>query len=485
MSRRHTLKPIRRRRYERVDGRWNLASSLLVPPLRLGNCVFLRLGSIAVGVMSLCCLVPASPAAAQPVAMTLKPEDYSEEAKLATLLWAQTPEVIEARGEAGAAASEVTRARKLPNPTLDFTWGTIPIGNTNPPDLADPIFHVPNYNVGISELIELAKRGPRQAATVAELETARAKALAVLSTRFFDLLETIGHIAQQQLRAAVIDGQVKASERLLALDRARAQKGEIAVIDADRSAVELNRLQATRDAARTALEMARADCVAIIAAQCPPFASGKAARRFLRDGAGRDLPSSWSSEIEQQRPDIAALDAALRAANERATLARHRSIPDVTLRLGYTYDTFLAAGNQQQSLNLGFQVPLPVADQGQADLQAATAALARAFHARQSLVESGRLALELAVRQRDLIADRGKQMTAALAKARELRDSLESVARAGAASQVDVLLARRAYQDLLLERIELDADGYTTALHLREAAAAFPKPQTPEEELRS
>src|SRR5690349_6303744 len=72
--------------------------------------------------------------------------DYLDENTLAELLWAQAPEVLDARTLAGVAASEVTRAHTYPNPNFDFTWGTIPIGRTNPPGLQDPLVNVPNYN---------------------------------------------------------------------------------------------------------------------------------------------------------------------------------------------------------------------------------------------------------------------------------------------------------------------------------------------------
>src|SRR5262249_58814578 len=89
------------------------------------------------------------------------------------------------------------------------------------------------------------------------------------------------------------------------------------------------------------------------------------------------LPTQWSPEIEARRPDLSALAAALRAADQKVTLAKRQSIPDVTVRFGYTYDTFVVAGNQRNSLGLGMQVPLPVMNHGQADLEAARAALFR------------------------------------------------------------------------------------------------------------
>ena len=412
-------------------------------------------------------------------AQALDVTDYDDEAKLAAALWAHAPEVIDARSAAATAASDLHKARTLPNPQLDFTWGTMPIGTTNPPNLHDPWSNVPNYTVGISELIELGKRGPRAAAAAAQLEQARAQALATLATRFFALLDAIGDIAKNQARAGVLNAQVHAGEDTLVLERARAAKGETAAADLERAELEHMRLVAGRDSARSDLENARGACAAIVAEPCPAFATARDARAYLRHAAASVAPRTWSPELERQRPDIAALDAALQAADEQATLARRRAIPDVTVRAGYTYDTFEAAGNQRQSAALGIQVPLPVFDHGQADLEAATAVLAKARDTRAALVGSARSALETAARQRELVASRITQMGGALQTARSVRTSMEGAARQGGASQLDVLLAQRAHQDLLLARTDLDAEAFEAALKIREAAGDFPRPQPP------
>ena len=430
-----------------------------------------------------CCLALPSDVIAQPppAIPALLPADYRDEGTLAELLWQHDPQVIEARQAADTAASELRRAGLYPNPVLDLGWNTIPIGKTNPPDLNDPLGNVPSYTAGISELIELAKRGPRRAAATAQLQAARVQALAALSSRFFELMARIGRLATSQARAGVIGEQIGDSERLLELDRARADKGEIAAIEVERSEVEHSRLLAAREAALAELESARAECGALLAQPCPRFASAEAAQAFLQRQSAATLPTSWSAENERRRPEITALDATLEAAEDRATLAHRQAIPDPTVRLGYTYDTFVASGDQRQSLALGLQLPLPVANRGQADLQAALATLARARQARQSLVASNRIAFEAAARQRELVASRIRQLEEALQKARALRQSMEGAAQQGGASQVDVLIARRDYQELLLDRTELDAEAYEAALKVRQAAALFPRPQGQEE----
>jgi len=130
------------------------------------------------------------------------------------------------------------------------------------------------------------------------------------------------------------------------------------------------------------------------------------------------------------------------------------------------------------------QVPLPVMNHGQADLEAASAALLRAQRARSSLVSAGQLTLRAGARERDLIAGRVTQLQAALANADRLRSTMEGAVQQGGMSQVDVLLARRRYQELLLEGAELDGDAYDAALKVRQVAALFPRPPVEVEEAK-
>ena len=82
------------------------------------------------------------------------------------------------------------------------------------------------------------------------------------------------------------------------------------------------------------------------------------------------------------------------------------------------------------------------------------------------------------MQRRKLIADRLTRLDTALAKADELRTTMSGAAREGGASEVDVLLARRRYQEVLLDRTQLDYDAYAAALAGRQAAALFPAPET-------
>lgn len=408
--------------------------------------------------------------------LTLNPRDYGDDQKLIDILWAHAPEVLATRSAAAAARAEAQRATFLPNPAVDATWGTIPLGHTTPRDLSDPLDRVPSYSVGVSELVEIGKRTSRQAATRAEWERSHQDSRAALADRFFLLLGAIGKVAKEQERTAVMDDLVSSSEQLLALDRARVRNGDIAAVDLNRAEVEHLRLTADRGAALTDLNAALSDCSLLAAAHCSRFPSGKAAVEFLEKAGMQSVPEQWSQEIEDRRADMMALRAAEDAATARLQLARNQALPDVTMRFGYTYDQFVASGNQRNSLSLGVQIPIPVSDHGQADQLAAATALSQAEAAHDSLAAAGRSSLKSVLAQRRLVLDRRGELDKALEKALSVREALTGAMQHGGADRSDVLLAQRAYRELVLDRTDLDAQLFDTTLRARQLTAMLPDP---------
>jgi len=404
----------------------------------------------------------------------LSAHDYGDDALLGAWLWTHNPEVIDARSAVRAASAETTRSQLLPNPSFDATWGTIPLGATNPPALQSPLTSVPYYSLGVSQPFEIGKRQPRKNIAIANVEVAQAQARDSYAARFFDLLESIGRIAQAQSRATAYEALVAASEGLLKLQRARASKGDIAVLDLTRAEVEQQRLLVAQSTVQLEMAQAQADCATIAATECQAFASGDAARAWLRKVATMPLPQQWSSEVEARRADFRALAANSRAAHALVEFGRAMRLPDVAARLGYTYDQFTVSGNQAHSLALSLQIGLPVFSHGQADLQAAAGQLERVQAVRLSRTVAGRLALQAAGQRRQLSLSRALQIEEALAKAADVLAALTEAMRRGSASLGDVLMARRAHQELLLERLELDTATFAAVLDARKAAALYP-----------
>ncbi|HXU82504.1 MAG TPA: TolC family protein, partial [Polyangia bacterium] len=288
---------------------------------------------------------------------------------MAATVWQSAPDVLAARRDLIDAEAVQARAHLLPNPTLMGSWNTIPIGArptidpaTNRPVQFDD---VPNYSVGISELFELGKRGPRQQAAAAARAGSQLGVLDVYLHDFFSVLEALADQAAQTARLAVLERLVTDSQESLRLQKARADKGDIAPLEVDRLEVEHSRLLSAMHDAQADREGTMVTCNALLGTPCPRFAGEDEARRFLSSHGSP--PAAESATALASRPDLQALQAERNRLHAELTLAERQSIPDPVATVGFTHDEFVAAGNQPNSLNVSVAIPLPIFDRGQTE----------------------------------------------------------------------------------------------------------------------
>ena len=390
--------------------------------------------------------------------MTLDLSAAPDEAALVNLLWEHAPDLQLARARVAAARAEAQRAHFLPNPTIDLSANTLPVGPSNPVGLSEPWANTPNYALGVSELIELGKRGPRQEATrlavVATLYDARAQ----LTDRYHDLEEAIGEVAASVRRIALLSDLVADALRLSEVQRARADKGDTALLDADRARLEEQKLRASLREQQAKLLSNLRLCSQAAGVPCEPFANLAATSAWLSR-----LRGEYPVDAVEQRPDVLSLTAAAQSARASETLARNRVIPDPTVRVGYVRDQFVVSGNQQNSLFVGLSVPIPLFDHGQADAAAAAGAATAATRARAALVQIGRDAAARFGAEAASLAERRAQLTnETLPLARSVVSRLDAAVQRGGAEIQDLLLARRTLGELLLEAADVDL----TAFHL-------------------
>ncbi|MCA2978969.1 MAG: TolC family protein [Myxococcaceae bacterium] len=374
------------------------------------------------------------------------------------MVWQFAPDLREARAEVGAARGAVERARLLPNPGLDVGVGTIPVGPLNPPGLEAPLLNVPNLSIGLSFLLEVAKRGPRAEAADAQVQATALSALDRLRQRVLDVMAAIADVAAAEVRVATLTSLAEDARKLAALQRARAEKGDASVLDADRAQLEQEATRAALGEAEEAVQQTLRACTDLSGLPCLPFAAAPRALAWL------ELPVPVSAALEE-RPDVKGLDAAQAAAAATATLAANRVLPDVTVHAGYVHDRFVISGNQQNSLFVGVSVPLPMFDRGQPEARAAESLRRHLAARRERLValapsQAERLAGELVAveaRQQHLKAS-------SLPLARSVVDRLEAAVSRGAAPLQELLLARRAWAELVLMENELDRASFRLRL---------------------
>jgi cobalt-zinc-cadmium efflux system outer membrane protein len=402
---------------------------------------------------------------------SLKLSSAPAEAELAQLLWESSAELQLSRGRVAQARGDYERAQLLPNPGLDVSMNTIPLGplNTaNDPSLTSP-WQVPNYGFGLSELVELGKRGPRQESTRRALDAAMYDARELFRQRFYDLQEHLGEIAAAQARVGELKEVADGAHHMTAIQKARSERGESQGLDADRALLEEEKLQAAVLQEEEHLLTELRACSDVLGIPCEPFDTTEQADAFL------DRAMGVAGTPLEDRPDIRSLQAQEDSARALQTLSSRKAIPDPTLRVGYVRDEFVASGNQQNSLYVGVSIPLPMFDHGQADARAAAAAAEAAGRARERTLAAARVSLSRLQQQKKSLETRHKQLREhALPLARDVVQRLDQALGRGGIAVQDLIFARRTLAELLIDDRDLDMDEFRNAVELLRAGGAVP-----------
>src|SRR5262245_16985915 len=394
---------------------------------------------------------------------------------LAELLWNRSPELSQVRTRLGAAQADVRRSQVLPNPNLDLSWNTIPVGTSNPSGLDDPLNHVPNYAVSLSSLVEIAKRGPRQRAARSSFSAVELDASELLRLHYFDLVDHIAEVASAEIRVGALSDLAGDAARLKDIQSERAKRGDAAGLDVDRARLEEEKYVANLADERRKLADALLECSRLVGVPCEPFADRDRAARFLSE---REAVPAGTGDFDE-RPDLRSLSAQAESARASLELAHNKRIPDPTLRAGYVYDQFVVAGNQRNSFLVGVSVPLPVFDRGQGDAIEAAANLQVASRTRALLREqAARDASQLGAQAADVDKQRVVLRDRSVPLARSLVHTLDSAVQRGGASLQDLLLARRTLGELLLDSADLDLQAFRiSTASARNSAAGPPLPR--------
>lgn len=388
--------------------------------------------------------------AASPLSLS----ELSDGKELVARVWQSAPALEEARARMAQAEAERRKAFRLPNPGLAVSVNTLPVGPLNPPELRDPFLNVPNVAVGLSVLLELGKRGPRQEAKTEAARAVALEALEQLRREVLSLEATIGDVAAAQLRVDALTSLAADAQSLSNLQQARASKGDTSELDADRARLEQEGSETSLGEAQAELASALRACSEQVAAPCLPFVDSAQA-------------STWLDRVEpegpllERRPDLRALEAARRSALAAQTLAAHGWLPDPTVTIGYLRDQFVASGNQQNSLFVGVSMPLPIFEHGADERDAAGVAARSAERARELLLLSSRQQLtQLASELNAIDARRTRLRAQSLPLARSVVERLAAATNRGAAPLHELLLARRTLTELLLTTTELDRSAF-------------------------
>lgn len=396
---------------------------------------------------------------------------------LEELVSRRAPSLEQAALDVDLARADVRQSRLLLNPSLDASWGTIPVGETNPPGLRSPMANIPNYGLGVGYTFEIGKRGPRIDRALALERAAKESLRASARAQAIELARLLGVLATSTLRLAGVRGIVESGKKAIALAEERLASSFGTPLDIDRLRIEVARNEQQVLSAESDRAEALAACSALVGAPCRSFTSEAEAKGFLATIIDRVAAPLGPPE---DRPDVRALAAAKSAADAELSLARAQAIPDPTVHVGFTHDTFLTSGAQGNSLNLSVSLPIPIFDHGQALADAAQAKRDRAAAQRAKLLEASRARLP-ALSDR-LAAQRARKdalSSSVIPRALAVLRDVEAAAANRLLSLADVIQARRAVAELLVEEADSYADAFDAALEIAAERPTTSEPSQP------
>ncbi len=429
--------------------------------------------------LSLLVFVSALPAFAQGVPV-LELAHLPPANAMAELVWEHSPDLAVARARVGLAEAEIIRAHVFLNPTFDFAWTGIAVGETNPAGLT--LAQTPSYAFTLSQTFELGKRGPRQAAARASKRAISFDLWEALRQRFIDVQVKVAEVASAEVRIQALSEAAADASKLSKVQQARASKGDTSGLDSDRARLDEQKILSNLGEAQENLQNALIECAHAIGITCVPFGDPISAQDFLEKA--RSIEPVLELSL---RPDLKSLEAQSEAAADLATLAARHAVPDPTVRVGYVRDQLVIAGDQPNSLFVGVTLPLPFFDHGQADAQAARVQAETADRTRALLSELGRRDIERLARQLTLAKGRQATLTMqTLPLARQVVEALAKTVLVGGAPIQDLLLARRTLEELTVDSADVDLLVFKLALDLdRVTGRGAPVPQALEADVRN
>lgn len=377
-----------------------------------------------------------------------------DSSRLAAWLAGHSPEIHAARARLAQSKADTATSHLLPNPVLDASLANVPVSETNPPGLG--FSETAIYTVGLSETVELGKRGPRIAGAELRQRSAALQLVAAERDQLSAARFALANALHRGLRVAIFDESFKDAEHAADLERTRFEQKALSGTEYDRLLLDLANLRADFERERAEYAAALADCAAALGAECD---LGGTREDDLSGAAPIDAALASAARLEH-RPDLQALDAERQAAERDAALARGRAIPDLTLRVGYTHDRFVVSGDNRNTLTFGVALPLPVFDRGQHDSSRALNRAAELRDTRVALLLQARADLAgLLSRKATLEKVISSIERESLPRSSSVLQSTQIAFDHGGVSLTDLLLARRTHIALQLtlldERFEL------------------------------
>jgi cobalt-zinc-cadmium efflux system outer membrane protein len=405
-----------------------------------------------VGALLAVVVASSRPAAAEEQHVPLR-RLLSDSGALVRWLYERNPDLGAAKARVDQAEAGLSQSRVIPNPTLFVAVSGSPNPNSAGPGGPEvTVGDTVNYSIGLSETIEIGKRGPRARAAELRRNAARAASQDVLADHLADARDALARVVYFAERSRVLGERLSSARHVAALERVRLEHGDISGIDQDR--LELDASAVARGYAdnQVDLESAVADCAAILLGSCWPIDAD-----MNTVDAAAPAPETLANvgSMIRARPDIRAALAASAAAKTDAVYFRRYAIPDPTVGVAYAHDFYTLAGNQAHMLTASVSLPLAFFDHGQHLARGAEGQAAELGMQARSLETRAEAAARSLFARRNILRDKLETLTKlAVPRADAVLKSSEDAYHRGQLSLTDLLLVRREHASLLLDAID-------------------------------
>ena len=356
----------------------------------------------------------------------------------------RNPTLVAARAGVDAAAADRLSASRRPNPAVTLDSEGYPLFESPRPTFWDN----QEFTLRMDQELETAgRRGLRVAVADADRRVAsltlrdRVRAVALEVMRAY----TSASLAQADLTVA--KASLEEIDRVIELNRARFQQGEISGAELRRLQVERLRFVEDVFAAELGLKNARAAILALVGAtsldQPLEFTDSLKAPDAVRVAAA--VPDTFGATLAQAlavRPDVLAAREERARAETATHLQRALRSPNITVGAGYRR-TFAT-----NAIVFGVTLPVPLFNQNQGGVARAAAEL-RAAEARSTAAEiTVRLDVQRAANAAQTNRARVEYIEREhLTNAQEARDAVLRSYRLGETGLIDFLDAQRSFRD--------------------------------------
>jgi cobalt-zinc-cadmium efflux system outer membrane protein len=377
-------------------------------------------------------------------------------------------DLLAAKANVDLAMAQKIVAHEFPNPTLSWSTSKINVDSHPASTSAGNGFWDRSYDTiaAVNQLIEIGgKRGIRQASAAAGYEAAMASLMD--AKRLLDLgvskayvaallAEANGQILNETAKSLRKESDISA-DRLKAGDMSESDRIQIEIA-AGRAELDAKTAEATALAARVAVEV-------LLGSRHPK--GDWTPSDSLEKLAGIDFAFAQKTDAgTPERPDLAAVEAALYKAEEDLKLQKAMRIPDPTFLVQYEHEP----PDQPNTVGIGISIPFPIWNSNKGNIRAAQATRDQA--ATQIGKVQGQIASDIVTAlsaRRDALARLKRFREELRPKSAHVLEIISYSYKKGGVPLVSLLQAARDDNDVRTATAQAMADSATAAATLAAA----------------